>query len=779
MTKEKRNLLLLLLLVLCGAYYFCVEYLDDPLDVAWWWLTDKFSATSPGSLEKWTDYAADSFAGGSGTEADPYLIATAEQLAYLAKTVNESKHWWQVFIKLTSDIDLAGREWVPIGTPEVPFLGTLRGEGHTISNLTITGNMDYQGLFGVAQYNLQVFNLIMRNVNVKGRRYVGALVGASLKHSRYANVSISGCVFGTCDVGGVVGYADQDYIEQCEVSIEVVGKKSVGGIIGLMKDGILKDCSFVGSVKGDNEVGGLIGYQQATVFPASSHPPAPPLFAKIMSSCSSGDITGKKEVGGVVGRIRYAWLLDCTVYGKIDGRGKVGGIFGKNRGANVLYCSTFADIPRHFLSFFRRTGSLGGSLWGGVVSKCAWNRDNQLPMLGSLRLFAFKERNIAFERGRLSENIGLVNLTRVEILSRDILLNAGIEGFEIIPRNLVGLHFESYRDRLRVGWGTSAPSGRYTLFLDDGKETKIILVNVQGDFQDLARPVLNWIDFASNSFSGGSGTEKDPYLIGTPEELARFAKICDVGSDLGFFTPSPVTSSFKLIDDIDLSGRHWVPVKKFSGVFDGNNKRICNMTSIQSQETTDALGYGFFRRVVNGRIQNLQIQNANILARGYAGVLAGMSAYSTVENCNVSGNIYGYLPALLLRVYWGGALNGASAHPPRRTGYVGKDLSKEGVSGGVIGGFVGLLHQSAVCKSASSVSIRSFYSIGGLVGEADDSCLVGNKVTGIVTIEGDAMSAVNELAGNWKDTIFNNCSIDNTVEIRKREEIFPFMKLNW
>ena len=67
---------------------------------------------------RWTDYAADSFAGGSGTKEDPYQIATAAQLALLAKDVKggnpDTNHSKEYFI-LTANIDLSGRVWTPIG----------------------------------------------------------------------------------------------------------------------------------------------------------------------------------------------------------------------------------------------------------------------------------------------------------------------------------------------------------------------------------------------------------------------------------------------------------------------------------------------------------------------------------------------------------------------------------------------------------------------------------------------------------------------------------------
>lgn len=70
------------------------------------------------TTEKWTDFTAADFAGGSGTKDDPYQIATAKQLAKLASEVNSGvpgqTHSGEYF-KLTAPIDLSGKRWIPIG----------------------------------------------------------------------------------------------------------------------------------------------------------------------------------------------------------------------------------------------------------------------------------------------------------------------------------------------------------------------------------------------------------------------------------------------------------------------------------------------------------------------------------------------------------------------------------------------------------------------------------------------------------------------------------------
>ena len=89
------------------------------------------------------------FGGGKGTQSSPYLIKNAEQLQYLAWSINEDTDWEGVWFRQTADISLDGIDWIPIGwalEAEInnqeetvcayPFCGCFDGGGYTISGLT-------------------------------------------------------------------------------------------------------------------------------------------------------------------------------------------------------------------------------------------------------------------------------------------------------------------------------------------------------------------------------------------------------------------------------------------------------------------------------------------------------------------------------------------------------------------------------------------------------------------------------------------------------------------
>jgi len=87
---------------------------------------------------------------GAGTKDSPYKIQSAADLLMLSERVNGGEQYDGVHFFQTSDIDLQGEPWIPIGTEKVPFLGSYDGAGHTVSNLVISGHRSSRlGLFGL------------------------------------------------------------------------------------------------------------------------------------------------------------------------------------------------------------------------------------------------------------------------------------------------------------------------------------------------------------------------------------------------------------------------------------------------------------------------------------------------------------------------------------------------------------------------------------------------------------------------------------------------------
>jgi len=104
-------------------------------------------------------------------------ISTPVQLAWFSAVVNTMDT--RTNAAITADLDMTGVEYMPAGTYASPYSGTLDGQGHTLSNLTIMGETD-AGLIGSVQAGAVVRNLLMdATCYVYGSKYVAAFVGSS------------------------------------------------------------------------------------------------------------------------------------------------------------------------------------------------------------------------------------------------------------------------------------------------------------------------------------------------------------------------------------------------------------------------------------------------------------------------------------------------------------------------------------------------------------------------------------------------------------------------
>ena len=118
-----------------------------------------------------------------------YQINSPLDLCSFAEIVNGGEKDANAVLNTDLDMTEFQSDFVPIGTNKVHFSGMFNGQGHTISNLNITGK-DYVGFFGVAGSGAEIQNLNLdASCSVSGNNYVGGLVGYALT----GNVKIKQC----------------------------------------------------------------------------------------------------------------------------------------------------------------------------------------------------------------------------------------------------------------------------------------------------------------------------------------------------------------------------------------------------------------------------------------------------------------------------------------------------------------------------------------------------------------------------------------------------------
>jgi len=187
------------------------------------------------------------FAGGSGTQEDPYLIETREHL----ENIEDGNYYKQI-----SDIDLANEHWEPLYVEDISY----DGDEYKIKNLYIDGDIkpNNNGLFGwywAYSENQEIKNIIIENSsysfpNSGHVRYTAALAGG-FDVEFGITVKIKNCHV-KYEMQSVDVYNYEDWIEWN------------GGLIGCLStrddsNVLIKNCSSKSKIYGKRLTGGMIG----------------------------------------------------------------------------------------------------------------------------------------------------------------------------------------------------------------------------------------------------------------------------------------------------------------------------------------------------------------------------------------------------------------------------------------------------------------------------------------------------------------------------------------
>ena len=558
----------------------------------------------------WDGTVADGF-GGLGTDVNPYLIYTAEELAYLAASVNSGTSYIGNHFKLMSDLDLGGLEWTPIGYSGAwsfsnvgnKFKGHFDGNFHTVYNLSINKQSNESfGLFGSVE-NASVKNLAVKgatvnvhtSISVNASPLIGKAVNATVESCYVdANVCVS-CPDNCLSIGLLVGYANGITVTNSYATGSLQGISSysdiyVGGLAGVIEEEAneITNCYFSGSVCGETPsvayVGGVVGLNNTSNY-----------YANILNTANTFAIS--------------------TVY---SSSGNADAFFGTGyytpiSAANSYYSSNIAS------SYANESYDLGSADW--LVKTLGWDFES---------VWAFDP-----------EAMYAIPILR------------GFSDSDIITP-------------------------------DTPDEPEIPDTPVNPDNVD------TWDGTVAGGFSGGSGSEYDPYLIYTAEELAYLAQSVNCGTTYsGRF--------FKLMSNLDLCGLEWTPIgssnsdKGFSGEFNGNGYAISNFTVSRSSNNN----LGLFGILQDAFIANLAVKDYVINASSSTntgldvGTIAGKAISSTVVGCSVTGTISVSAPSTVT-VKVGGLL-GIMSQTNVENSYANVTITLNSSSVARAGGLVGLL----------------------------------------------------------------------------------------
>ena len=326
------------------------------------------------------DFAAGLFSGGDGSEANPYLIASAADFKALATAVNSTDAQYGAttagtffgsagaHYQQTADIDFADGESkgdlsaYMIGSSSAPFKGSYNGKNgetqHTISNFAITGT-DNTGLFGYCA-GAVISNVKVAGASLTGEKNVGCIIG-------YANKgTVSGCettadcsvVATDANVAGISGncYGEAEFnacVNRASVTVEGTAGNNFGGIVGYTDNGKLIGCYNYGTISGTKQVGGISGRLNS---------------GSIADCVNEGAVSGTGDnIGGIVCTLTSGTVSGCTNSGSVTGTGaNVGGVAGTMTAGTVSGCTNSDSVTGGGAN----VGGVAGTMTTGTVKEC-------------------------------------------------------------------------------------------------------------------------------------------------------------------------------------------------------------------------------------------------------------------------------------------------------------------------------------------------------------------------------------------------------------------------
>ena len=283
---------------------------------------------------------------GKGTEAEPFILKTADHLAWFRDYVNTGKT--SACAKIADDVDaidmstvchkadaekqVAELSWTPIGNSNNKYQGTFDGNDKTISNLYINATSNYTGFFGYT-VDCRIKNITFDNAKVKSTNIYGTgILAGAFEKGTIENIKIlANCsVEGTENTGGIAGAGAGD-ISNCENRAMVNGTNKVGGIVGNCYDNTISSCANYGAVTGTGyAVGGMVGYFSS---------------GTMQNSANYGDISGDALLGNLIG---YANICNIN---NVLGVGNITANYADSNGLIVGYIADASSSASGILAY--------------------------------------------------------------------------------------------------------------------------------------------------------------------------------------------------------------------------------------------------------------------------------------------------------------------------------------------------------------------------------------------------------------------------------------------
>ncbi|MBO6587363.1 MAG: BspA family leucine-rich repeat surface protein [Gracilimonas sp.] len=670
-----------------------------------------FDGTAYGDTVTSDHVKAIPFEGGTGTEADPYLISTAAQLNAMRDVYSEQPYTLDGHFKLINDINLnvapynQGEGWVPVSRGVgINFTGTLDGNNHAIDGLYINNSTnEYVGLIG---FHLgTVRDLKLTNVNVTASNdYVTGAIGY-VSGGVVSNVHVTGSVTSTFPSTG-----------------------GVGGIAGaLWNDGSITESSFDGTVTG-TEVGGIAGDIESDGDDNTF----------ISKSYSTGSVSGERA-GGIVGSVTDGGTIsDSYSLATVSGSTFEGGIVGFNGATQThnYFAGTLSDVESN--AYWNTGGEQTTDVSTAAMkdsltfSNAGFDFANTWAIVtGDSVSYPYLRANLQNPKPGIQSSNTPPVITSVSIVG-EFKVGETITAEYTYTDADGDAVYASYTWNINDGGSDTEVGTGSTYTIKENDKFDYISVIIQ--LSDVRSTVVKHSsEHLVHLFESGLGTEESPYLIATADQLNAIRDVNRTG--FGF----NLDLHYKLISDIDLNvspynqGEGWVPLfdensNDFTGNLDGNNHSISGLFI----DINDAGSVGLVGNL-EGTVKNLRLIDVNI------------SSYQSLNTGAI------------------GSINGGEVSNIHVTG----TISTTGATSGFVGGIAGYLKSNgSITESLFSgdVSGSNIYkSVGGLAGQmvSLDGNTTISKSYSTGSVSGGKPGAI--VGDSYGGTISDSYSLSNII----------------
>ena len=699
----------------------------------------------------WTDIVTTQPAGYIEDNDGNVTISSAEGMAWLAAKVNglnghQPNTYGGKIVTLTTDIDLQGYRWRPIGKYNsqiymwTGFEGTFDGQGHTIYNIYVNDAYSDLGLFGY------VNEATIKNVNIDDGYVASIYTDTKDPHALHSSA-----------IGGLIGYATDCYeISNCYSSATIHANGDAGSLCGNVRGDIINtlvyNCFAFGTVYGRESCGGLIGNVYGTV--------------TVRNCYSTGDVnvaSGNDNAwnrGGLIGLLMYATAINCYSIGSVELDPNSYGYYGKvigcpymnthihyiygqdinNEGWDLIgnYCEDITNAAQ-----FHHEGNINNLLDTVVIAEVSYTE-----LLNALNAWVTWQGDQNLKTWVLDNNTGYP------------VLGDYYEPSCYNPSNLIASQATTIGNttiQTELSWTQNGDPDHWEVLyvasehdLDEGvivtvNSNPCVLTDIPvgqpldfyvravcdcEDYSNWSIPVtyipdkLRWTEVVTSQPEGYQEDSEGNVYISSAEGLAWLSSVSNGLNGVQYNGFHFANKSIILTSDIDISAYKWTPIAKdydheiLNVVVDGHNHTILGLYCNELSDFQGLFGY------LEGSISNINIKQCDIYGEKKSGGLVGES-HAEIINCTVSGNVYGVENT-------GGIVGWHSGQCIKNSCFIGNVAARQDISVvntlvGYVGGICGVPFNDDIinCYVVSEIADDGVYS-GIITGTGGGPHIVSN-----------------------------------------------------